>query len=154
MVGVGLGSDLVHRVNDLADLVGAFRQGEDVFLDHVHAGLDLCHPRDGLLDQLWEDSDHNHIMDATDGGLLPQLIGKGMVSEMDPSNSTLTPAKGAMWNALLAWTDDRPHWADGSVGEIHFGSHPNSGNGVHNPHLLEALLLASIGEVRGAYGLQ
>ena len=35
----------------------------------------------------------------------------------------------------------------------HFSSHPNSGNGVHNPHLLEALLLANIGEVRRFYEL-
>jgi hypothetical protein len=55
---------------------------------------------------------------------------------------------------MLAWTDDRPHWSDGEVGGKHFSSHPNSGNGVHNPHLLEALLLASIGEVRRYYDLQ
>jgi predicted CXXCH cytochrome family protein len=107
-----------------------------------------------LLDELWEDSNGNHAIDATDGGLLAQLVARGMYAEMNPTTSTVTPAKGAMWNALLAWTDDRSHWADGTVGEWHFGSHPSSGNGVHNPHLLEALLLASIGEVREAYGLR
>ena len=66
----------------------------------------------------------------------------------------MNPAKGAMWNAMLAWTTDRPQWSDGEVGGVHFSSHPNSGNGAHNPHLLEALLLASIGDVRSAYGAQ
>ncbi|MCK5652437.1 MAG: hypothetical protein KAJ42_13710, partial [Gemmatimonadetes bacterium] len=36
----------------------------------------------------------------------------------------------------------------------HFSAHPNSGNGVHNPAFLEALLLASIGHVRASYGIQ
>jgi predicted CXXCH cytochrome family protein len=107
-----------------------------------------------LLDRLWADSNKNHVLEATDGGLLPQVLAKGFRKELDPSSSTMTPAKGAIWNAMLAWTDDRPHWADGAVDGVHFGSHPNSGNGVHNPHLLEALLLASIGDVRRAYGLQ
>ncbi|NNM07147.1 MAG: hypothetical protein HKO65_18790, partial [Gemmatimonadetes bacterium] len=107
-----------------------------------------------LLDELWEDSNRNHVMEATDGGLLPQVIAQGRGGDLDPGNSTMTPAKGALWNGMLAWTGDRTHWSDGEVGGVHFSSHPNSGNGVHNPHLLKALLLASIGEVRSAYGLQ
>jgi hypothetical protein len=92
-------------------------------------------------------------MDATDGGLLPQVIEKGFEADMDPTDPTMTPAKGALWNAMLAWTDDRTHWSDGEVAGGHFSSHPNSGNSVHNPHLLEALLLASIAEVRSSYRL-
>ena len=107
-----------------------------------------------LLDQLWEDTDGDHVMEATDGGLLPGVIAQGNGADLDPDSDTITPAKGALWNAMLAWTDDRTHWSDGEVGGVHFSSHPNSGNGVHNPHLLEELLQASIGDVRKAYGLQ
>ncbi len=107
-----------------------------------------------LLDQLWADTDRDHVLETTDGGLLPKVLAKGLAAELNLESSTVTPAKGAIWNAMLAWTDDRPHWADGEVGGAHFASHPNSGNGVHNPHLLEALLLASIGDIRSAYGLQ
>lgn len=107
-----------------------------------------------LLDELWEDSNRNHILEETDGGLLPQVLAAGFRSDLNPGTSDMTPAKGAMWNAMLAWTDDRPHWSEGTVVGEGFSSHPNSGNGVHNPHLLEKLLLASIGEVRRTYGLQ
>ncbi len=105
-----------------------------------------------LLDELWADIDGDHVLEATDKGLLPQVIALGFASDLDPDDSAMNPAKGGMWNAMLAWTDDRTQWSDGEVGGVHFSSHPNSGNGAHNPHLLEALLLASIGEVRNAYG--
>jgi predicted CXXCH cytochrome family protein len=105
-----------------------------------------------LLDELWEDVDGDRILESSDGGVLPQVIALGFGADLDPDDPTLTPAKGAMWNAMLAWTDDRPQWSDGEVGGASFSSHPNSGNGVHNPHLLEALLLASIGHVRDTYG--
>lgn len=107
-----------------------------------------------LLDELWADTDGDHVMEAADGGLLPQVIALGFESDLDPEDDTMTPAKGALWNAMLAWTDDRTQWSDGEVAGAHFSSHPNSGNGVHNPHLLEALLLASIGHVRNVYGAQ
>jgi len=107
-----------------------------------------------LLDELWADTDGDHVMEAIDGGLLPEVIAMGFEADLDPDDPTVTPAKGAMWNAMLAWTDDRTHWSDGEVAGGHFSSHPNSGNGVHNPHLLEELLLASIGDVRSVYGLQ
>lgn len=105
-----------------------------------------------LLDELWADIDGDHVLEATDHGLLPQVIALGFAADLDPDDSTMNPAKGAMWNAMLAWTDDRTQWSDGEVGGVHFSSHPNSGNGAHNPHLLEALLLASIRDVRESYG--
>jgi hypothetical protein len=107
-----------------------------------------------LLDELWADTDGDHVIEATDSGLLPQVIALGFESDLNPEDETMTPAKGAMWNAMLAWTDDRVQWSDGEVAGAHFSSHPNSGNGVHNPHLLEALLLASIGHVRDSYGAE
>jgi len=106
-----------------------------------------------LLDQLWADTDGDHVLEGTDGGLLPQLVARGDAAELDPEDSDVTPAKGAMWNAMLAWTDERAEWSEGEVDGKAFSAHPNSGNGVHNPHLLKALLLASIGEVRSYYGL-
>lgn len=106
-----------------------------------------------LLDLLWADTDEDHVMEATDGGILPEVIAMGFESDLDPDSPEVTPAKGALWNGMLAWTDDRSHWSDGEVAGAHFSSHPNSGNGVHNPHFLEALLLASIGHVRDAYGV-
>jgi predicted CXXCH cytochrome family protein len=106
-----------------------------------------------LLDELWADRDRDGELEVTDGGLLPQVVAKGFGADLDPDDSTMTPAKGALWNAMLAWTDDRTQWSDGTIGNAHFSSHPNSGNGVHNPHFLENLLLASIGHVREAYAL-
>lgn len=106
-----------------------------------------------LLDQLWTDTNGNRVLEATDGGLLPQLLARGLEAELNPASPTVTPAKGAIWNAMLAWTEDRPHWGSGQVNGVAFSSHRSSGNGVHNPHLLEALLLASIGDVRRSYGL-
>lgn len=106
-----------------------------------------------LLDELWTDTDMDRVLEASDGGVLPQVIALGYGADLDPSTSTVTPAKGAMWNAMLAWTDDRPQWSDGEVLGKQFSAHPSSGNGVHNPHLLEALLLASIGHVRDVYGV-
>ncbi len=108
----------------------------------------------GLLDELWYDTDGDNVMEATDAGLLPQVIAQGKESDLDPGSSTVTVAKGAMWNAMLAWTDDRAFWSNGEVAGQHFGSHPNSGNGVHNPFLLEALLTASIDAVIDEYGVQ
>jgi hypothetical protein len=105
-----------------------------------------------LLDELWEDTDGDRVLEASDGGVLPQVLASGYGEALDLESQTVTPAKGAMWNAMLAWTEDRPQWSAGEVGGVSFSSHPNSGNGVHNPHLLEALLLASIGHVRDTYG--
>jgi predicted CXXCH cytochrome family protein len=106
-----------------------------------------------LLDELWSDVDGDRVLEGTDEGVLPEVILAGFESDLDPADATMNPAKGAMWNAMLAWTEDRPQWSGGEVAGGSFSSHPNSGNGVHNPHLLEALLLASIGEVRSHYGL-
>jgi hypothetical protein len=106
-----------------------------------------------LLDELWADTDGDRVLEETDGGVLPQVITAGFESDLDPTDGAMNPAKGALWNAMLAWTDDRPQWSGGEVAGGSFSSHPNSGNGVHNPHLLEALLLASIGEVRSHYDL-
>jgi len=106
-----------------------------------------------LLDQLWTDTDANHVMDATDAGLLPQVVAQGDATQLDVGDQLITIAEGALWNAQLAHTPDRPYWADGEVFGKHFSSHPSSGRGVHNPFLLEALLTSSIQAVIKEYGL-
>jgi predicted CXXCH cytochrome family protein len=107
-----------------------------------------------LLDQLWFDTDANHVMDATDAGALPQVVAQGDPTQFDPSGSApMTVAKGAIWNAFLAYTHTRDFWEGFDVFGQHIGTHKASGEGVHNPFLLKALLIASINEVRSTYGL-
>ncbi len=106
-----------------------------------------------LLDDLWEDIDGDREMDATDGGLLPQLVARGDTAALSVRDGTLTIAEGALWNAMLAHTDDRPQFGGGSVFGFSFSSHVGSGRGAHNPFLLEALLTASIDAVIDAYNL-
>lgn len=106
-----------------------------------------------LVDQLWTDRNGDHVIDATDGGLLPQVVAMGDTSQLNVSDQLVTVAEGAMWNAQLAHTDERPEWGDGEVFGVHFSAQEGSGNGVHNPFLLEALLTASIDAVKQAYGL-
>ena len=49
-----------------------------------------------------------------------------------------------MWNAMLAYTSERDVWANGRALGQSFRAHKTSGEGVHNPFLLEALLRTSI----------
>lgn len=127
-----------------------------------------------LLDDIWEDLNGDHVMDPapTDAGVLPQVLAAlpGDTTQLDVRDQTVTTAEGALWNAQLAFTSlldgsgtqlGRPYFGDGVVyvgsanggAGIHFGAHKGSGNGVHNPFLLEALLIASIDAVEDEYGV-
>lgn len=112
-----------------------------------------------LLDQLWFDTDGDGTMDAypTDAGLLAKLVAnaatKADSDQINLSNQILTTAEGAIWNAQLAYTKGRPFWASGRAFGRSFSAHYSSGEGVHNPFLLEALLIASINAVTKDYGL-
>ncbi len=113
-----------------------------------------------LLDQIWVDTDDNGILDPapTDAGVLPLILQvTGDAKRIDVSDTLFTAAEGILWNAQLAHTSDREHFADGAtiVGTdtVHFSSHPISGNGVHNPPFLEALLKASILHAIDFYGI-
>lgn len=127
-----------------------------------------------LLDQVWEDVNGDHVMDPapTDQGVLPGVLAAnpGDTTILDIRNNTTTIAEGALWNALLAHTSvfdaagnqlGRPYFGDGAVyvglagggAGIHIGAQKGSGNGVHNPFLLKALLLASIDAVEAEYGV-
>jgi predicted CXXCH cytochrome family protein len=114
---------------------------------------------DNLLDQIWLDSNANGVIDSTDGGLVPQLVARAMRSGATAADSavlnfgttTTTVAKGALFNAALAATDDRPYFLNGKVLGKGFATHMASGNGVHNPFLLEALLTSSIQALHTTY---
>lgn len=105
------------------------------------------------LDLIWDDTDGNHVIDVTDGGLLPQVVAMGDTAQLDVTDDITTVAEGALWNAMIAHTPQRPHFGSGEVFGIHFGSHRGSGRGAHNPFLLEALLAASVNALVDAYGL-
>jgi predicted CXXCH cytochrome family protein len=120
-----------------------------------------------LLDQLWVDNDQDGVMDATDAGLLPQVVALASTNpadtiQLDPRDDVITVAEGAFWNAQISATDDRPgffgaHFYVGLAGPnqegIEWESHHASGQGVHNPSFSKALLQASIQAVKDFYGL-
>jgi hypothetical protein len=113
---------------------------------------------DNLLDQIWVDSNGNGIVDPspTDGGLLAQMVARSSHTDSVDLNfgSTVTSvAKGAIFNAALAATDDRPYFLAGKVYGKSWAAHASSGNGVHNPFLLQALLTASIAAMHTTYSL-
>ncbi|UCC71160.1 MAG: hypothetical protein JSV86_12280 [Gemmatimonadota bacterium] len=142
---------------------------------------DTCHGGEGqimledlvaeinlLLDQLWDDEDADCVLDQGDGGLLPLVVFPDTLT-LYPDDDLITVAEGAWWNAQLAYTHDRPCFgdatlyfglagddeepADGTKDGIHVSAHKASGEGIHNPDLLRALLEASIEAVIEFYGL-
>src|ERR1051325_5980229 len=113
---------------------------------------------DNLLDQIWTDTNGNGVIDPTptDAGLLPQMVARGTAADSAALNfgsTTTTVAKGALFNTALAATDDRPQFLNGRVFGKGFATPCASGNGVHNPFLLEALLTSSIDALKAAYSL-
>ncbi len=93
-----------------------------------------------LTDQLWIDSNSSGSLQAspTDAGMLPT------VRQMNPTawsstDNMVTPAEGGEFNARLC----------GEYGQ----SNSDNSKGIHNPFLCEALLIATINEVRATYGL-
>jgi predicted CXXCH cytochrome family protein len=123
-----------------------------------------------LTDQLWADTDADARMETTDGGLLPKVLANAIAANnrnvMNLYDRTFTPAEGAIWNAQLAYTHEREHWgsfrisgqnscsaANCTAGDSTNTAHKASGEGVHNPFLLEALLLSSIEAIKTTYGV-
>jgi predicted CXXCH cytochrome family protein len=103
------------------------------------------------LDSLWTDTDGNHVIDSSDRGLLPGVVALGDPFQLDVTDDVVTVAEGALWNAQLAHTSDRPYFGDGEAFGIAFSSRPSGGNGIHNPALLRALLQASIDAMLATY---
>ena len=103
-----------------------------------------------LADQLWNDvnptlnSGGEPYMDAADAGYLPYILfdaGNPTVDGVQAFNANdniVSPAEGALWNAMMFAEDLYDH-NDGSYG-------------VHNPFYYEALMAASIAEVVDVYG--
>jgi len=111
---------------------------------------------DNLLDQIWSDTNHNNVIDPTDPGLIPAILARGTAqdsAELNFSTNVTTVAKGALFNAALAATEDRQNFLSGKLMGRTFATHMASGNGVHNPFLLEALLTSSIQALHTTYGL-
>ncbi len=113
-----------------------------------------------LLSEIWTDNDSDGFIDAApvDRGLLPSIVASAGAAELDVSNAQFTFAEGVLFNAQLAATDDTPHFLDASVvlatgTTVSISGHPSSGNGVHNPPFLKALLRASISAAASHYGL-
>lgn len=120
-----------------------------------------------LLDQLWFDSDADGVVDPTDAGLIPQVAARAVANaadtlDLDPRDGVVTVAEGAFWNAQIAATADRPRFLGamfyvGIAGPndegIRWTGHRASGDGVHNPSFVKALLEASIQAVIDFYGL-
>jgi predicted CXXCH cytochrome family protein len=123
------------------------------------------------LDAIWLDLNGNGTIDSActpggtmlgcDTGLLPQLVTRAVRPGATRADSlplrfdttVTTVAKGTLFNAALAATSDRPYFLGGKVFGRGFATHMASGNGVHNPFLLDALLTASIAAVKTTYGL-
>ena len=123
-----------------------------------------------LTDQLWTD-DGDAVLEPTDGGALPRVLAQAIaannLNEINLYDNVLTPAEGAIWNAQLAYTSERTYWSGFTVqgqksctptatcttqGSSNT-AHKSSGEGTHNPFLLEALLISSIQYLQSFYGL-
>ena len=91
-------------------------------------------------DQLWTDLNGNGSINAapTDGGYLATLK-QTRPTEWNGSDIIVKPAEGAEFNARLC----------GEYGQ----SNSDNSKGIHNPFLCEALLIATINEVKATYGL-
>ena len=118
------------------------------------------------LDQIWTDNPTLGTVGTIDsagidGGLVPQLVTRAMrpgatAADSAPINfrtNVTTVAKGTLWNAALAATEERRIFLSGKVLGNTFSTHMASGNGVHNPFLLKALLVSSIAVMHSEYGL-
>jgi predicted CXXCH cytochrome family protein len=112
----------------------------------------------GYLEMVWNDANANDTLDTGDTGLLVSIVAQEGGSILDVSDVLFTTAEGVLWNAQLAATDDAPWFADfyirvNPANVVHISSHPTSGNGVHNPKFLRALMIASINEGAAHYGV-
>ncbi len=93
-----------------------------------------------LADQLWIDTDGSRSLQAapTDAGMLA-VVRQTRPTEWSTTDNRVSPAEGAEFNARLC----------GEFGQ----SNTDNSKGIHNPFLCEALLIATINEVRTIYGL-
>jgi hypothetical protein len=98
--------------------------------------------RDTLVMTLWMDVNLNQTLDTfpVDSGYLAKIklnAPNDLNFTTPPYSTTMTPAKGALFNAQL-------------TGERLTG-HPDGSHGVHNPFLYRALLQSSIADLLASY---
>jgi predicted CXXCH cytochrome family protein len=95
----------------------------------------------GLVDQLWNDVNHNGKLDAfpTDSGYLAQIYAT-TPTELTANTNGLTTAEGGLFNAQM-------------LAEASQYSHSDGSYGAHNPFFYEALLSATVNAVKTQYGL-
>ena len=108
----------------------------------------------GYLMSIWTDVNDDHILDASDTGLLVRIGLQEGFTILDQTDDDFTVAEGILFNAQLAHTGETPWFGSldlpvgvddtGAVVYQHLGTHPASGSGMHNPTLLRALLQASL----------
>lgn len=115
---------------------------------------------ESYLDMIWVDSNADLHLDPapTDAGLLAEIVATAGPRELDVSDTLFTYAEGVLWNAQLAATDQAGRFLGFSLvvtptDTVEIGGHPTSGDGVHNPPFLEALLKASISGGADFYGI-
>ena len=102
----------------------------------------ILNEKESYVRTLWVDADHDQTLDAfpVDSGYLSR-IKQQAPNELDytnpPYSTSLTPAKGALFNVQM-------------LGE-HLTDHPDGSHGVHNPFLYRALLQASIADLLASY---
>ncbi|UCF40368.1 MAG: hypothetical protein JSW43_11630 [Gemmatimonadota bacterium] len=112
----------------------------------------------GYVEKIWNDVNANDTLDAGDTGLLVSIVAQEGGKILDVGDETFTVAEGILWNAQLAFTDDTP-WFDRFYVRVspnrvvRISAHATSGNGVHNPKFLRALMRASINEGAAHYGV-
>lgn len=112
----------------------------------------------GYLKKVWNDANGNDTLDTGDTGLLVSIVAKAGPRVLDVSDTRFTVAEGILWNAQLAHTVDTPWFEEFHIRTspskvVEISSHPTSGNGVHNPKFLRALMIASINEGAAHYGV-
>lgn len=112
------------------------------------------------LDAIWTDTNDDHHLDAapTDGGLLAEIVASVGPKELDVSDTLFTFAEGVLWNAQLSATEEAERFLDFFLvvavdDTVEIGGHAASGNGVHNPPFLDALLRASLSSGADYYGI-
>ena len=76
----------------------------------------------------------------------------GLKPEIIPGTGRDEPDQLGGRRALAA-TDTRRYWLSGKVYGLSWAAHASSGNTVHNPFLLEALLTSSIQAMHTTYSL-
>jgi predicted CXXCH cytochrome family protein len=113
---------------------------------------------DVYLDEVWVDSNDDGWLDGSDAGLLAEIVDQFGPRELDVSDTLFTFAEGLLWNTQLAATEDAERFFEFNLlvtpqDTVEISGHAASGNGVHNPPFLDALLKASLSAGYDYYGL-